>query len=466
MAISSAGLGSGIPINDLVSQLVAAEGAPVQNRLDRREALIQTELSAIGILKSALSEFQSKLSALADPESYTNRSASSSDTSVASFSVEQEAALGSYSLEVYNLATAQKLVAQNGYADASEGDLVFTNEAGDTFTVSIGEDDATLEGIAAAINSAIDNIGVIATIINDNGEGRLVLTADDTGVDNRIVSITTTGTGDIENFVYDYATAVDGDDANWDQSVAAADASFSLEGQPMTSATNIITDVIPNATLTLKGETEVNSPITLKVSSSASGVRSKIEAFVDAYNELSSLITQQTAYNQTTGQAGALQGDALTRSVQNQLRTFITGQGSSFGSVTALANLGITTQRDGTLSISSASLAKALDSSFDDVAGFFSDENNGLATRLDEMLDSYINSTGTFSTRTSSLTDRLNDIDDQRNTLALRLEKLETRYLAQFNAMDALVANLSSTGNFLTQQLDSISKIQQARFKS
>lgn len=465
MAISSAGLGSGLPINDLVSQLVAAEGAPTQNRLDRREALIQTELSAIGLLKGALANFQSKLSGLSNADSYINRRASTTDTSVASLSADQSAALGSYSLEVTNLATAQNIVAKNSYSDASEGDLTFSNQSGDSFTVEIGPDEATLENIAKAINDDPENFGVTAKIINVSGEGRLVLTADETGVENRIASITATGTGDIQNFAYDYALAVDGDDANWDQTVEALDANFLLEGQAMSSASNSLDYIIPDTTITLKGETEAGSPITLKVDTSTSSVRKMIEEFVTAYNELSNLIAQQTAYNSETGQSGALQGDALTRSIQGQLRSYVSGDGSAFGSLSAVANLGITTERNGLLKLDAAKLNNALDESFEDISGFFSDETTGLATRLDGLLDNYLQSSGTFASRTESLSNRLDRIDTEREVLALRMEKLEARYLAQFTAMDALVANLQSTGNFLTQQLDSIAKIQTARYK-
>jgi len=465
MAISSAGLGSGLPINDLVSQLVAAEGAPVQNRLDRREALIQTELSAIGLLKGALSNFQSKLSGLMNADSFINRRSSSSDSSIASLSADQTAALGSYSLEVTNLATAHNLVAKNGYSDASEGDLTFTNQAGDTFTVEIGPDETTLEKIAVAINDDSENFGVTAKIINVSGEGRLVLTADETGVDNLITSITATGTGDIQNFGYDYAAAVDGDDANWDQTVEALDASFSLEGQSMTSASNVLEDLIPDTTITLKDVTELGSPITLKVDTSTSSVRKMIEEFVTAYNELSNLITQQTAYDAESGRAGALQGDALARSIQGQLRSFVSGDGSAFGSLTAIVNLGVSTDRNGLLKIDSSQLNDALSNSFDDIAGFFSYETTGLANRVDAMLDNYLESTGTFASRSESLNARLDRIDTDREQLVTRMEKLEARYLAQFTAMDALVANLQSTGNFLTQQLDSIAKIQTSRYK-
>lgn len=466
MAISSAGLGSGIPINDLVSQLVAAEAAPTRNRLDRSEAQLQTELSAVGLLKGALSDFQSKLSGLADQDSFINRKASTTDSKVASISAEQTAALGSYSLEVLNLASAHNLVAQNGYADASEGTLTFQNQAGDSFEVSIDAEDAALglAGVAAAINEEENNFGINAKIINVNGVGRLILSADETGADNRITSVVAVGTGDIQNFGYDYSASVDGDDANWDQSIGALDANFRLEGQLMSAASNTLEDVIPNATITLKSETEIDTPISLTISTNTSNVKSMIEAFVAGYNEFNNIVSQLTAYNSETGQSAALQGDALTRSIQGQIRSLVGGNGTAFGSINALANLGITTERDGSMKVDAGKLSAALDNSFSDVAGFFSDPSTGMASRLDSTMGGYLKSSGSFASRTDMINDRLERIDAQREALALRLEKLETRYLRQFNAMDALVANLSSTGNFLTQQLDSIAKIQQSQY--
>jgi len=468
MTISSAGLGSGIPIGDLVSQLVAAEAAPVSNRLDRREAVIQTELSAIGLLKSALSDFRSSFAALKESDTFTSRQGSSSDTSVASISVEEASVVSKYSLEVLNLAQAQTIVSQNAYSTAGDGTLTFTNQAGDSFAVTLTTDDATVADIVTAINQAEDNIGVIAKEITVGGESRLVLSADDTGVEKRITSIVGAGTGDIASFDYSYTASVDpdldGDDSNWDQTVAAEDASLLLEGQLITSASNTLVDVIPNTTITLTGESDASTPSYLSITTSTSGVRSKIEKFVEAYNELASLIAQQTSYNQEIGQAGALQGDSLTRSIQNQLRSYLSGTGSATGSISALANLGITTSRSGSLEIDSAKLAAALSDNFEDVTAFFSDETTGLANRVDTMLGSYLDFQGTFSTRTDSLNKSLSRIDDQRESLSLRLDKLEARYLSQFNAMDALVATLTSTGNFLNQQLQSIAQIQTARY--
>lgn len=462
--ITSTGFGSGLPISDLVSQLVAAEGAPAQNRLDRREAALQTELSAISILKSALSDFQSRLAKLAEVESFTSRSASSSNSAIVSIVAGESASPGSYSLGVTSLATAHKLVGQQGYADGGTGSLTFTNAAGDTFTVDIGGDDATLEGIRDAINAAEDNFGVTATILNLESGPRLVLTAGDTGAENRITSISSTSTdGDLSIFDYDFATAVDGDNANYDQVAAAADAIFTLEGQALTSASNTVDSIIPGVTLTLKDTTETGKPVTLTVGTNTGSAQSLIEDFVEAYNELQALIAQQTAYNPETGQAGALQGDALARSVQGQLRTLLSGIYSEGGAISALANLGITTTRSGALEIDSSKLSGALADHFTDVTAFFSTEGTGFASRLDATLETYLQGNGTFDSRTDSINSRLDRIGNERESLSLRLEKLETRLLNQFNAMDAVVAQLSSTGNFLTQQLANISQIQSFR---
>lgn len=462
MAITSTGFGSGLPINDLVSQLVNAEAAPATNRLDRREMKLQTELSAIGILKGALADFRSGLTKLADADNFTSRTARSSDSAIATISAEQTASLGSYDLQVERLASAQKLVGLSDYTEGVTGDLTFTNGKGDSFTASIGEGAATLEGVRDAINDAENNFGVTATILNVNGEKRLVLTADETGADNAITSIssTTSNSVDVEGVpqtlaVFDYS---DLDGSNFDQVKEGLDALFSIEGQAMTSASNTIEDVIPGATITLKGETEEFSSISLTVGTNTSGVKSMIEGFVKSYNELQGLIAQQTAYNQDTGRSGALQGDALTRTVQNQLRGMLSGSGNGEG-IGSLAELGITTERNGQLSIDSDKLNDALNNRFDQVTSFFSDEDTGFAKRMDDTLNNYLKFDGTFASRTDSINRQMDEIGDQRESLNMRLEKLETRLFSQFNAMDAIVAQLNNTGDYLQQQLAGLANI-------
>ena len=466
MTISATGFGSGLPINDLVTQLVKAEGQPAANRLDRREANLQTELSAIGILKGALSDFRSSLTRLTNASNFSSKNPVSSNTSVASFSAKQNASVGSYQLQVDRLASAQKIVGLSNYTNGVTGELTFTNNNGDTFSANITEDKATLEGVRDAINSADGNFGLTATILNVNGEKRLILTADKTGEENAIASITsnTTTAVDVDGIaqslnVFDFSSS---DSSNFDEVVQGLDAQFSIEGQAMTSASNIIEDVIPDTTITLKGKTEEFSSITLSVGTNTANVKSMIEGFVKSFNELQELIAQQTAFNPDNGRSGPLQGDALTRTVQNQLRSMLTSPNAS-GDLRSLAELGITTQRNGQLEINSNQLNTVLNTRFEEVTKFFSDTNNGLARRMDATLDGYLRFSGTFNSRTDSINRQMSEISGQRESLNLRLDKLEARLFSQFNAMDAIVARLNSTGSFLEQQLASIGEIGKKR---
>lgn len=463
--ISSTGFGSGLPINDLVTQLVEAESRPALNRLDRREASLQTELSSIGLLKSALSDFQSSLTELRNPSNFNNRSASSSNESVATITAEQTASIGSYTLDVERLASAQKLVSQQAYTTGDTGSLSFSNQAGASFTVNISSQDATLAGIRDSINSAQNNFGVTATILNLSSGPRLVLTSNETGEASRITSITSNSTnGDLSVFDYSFDPALNGNNSNFDQVTAAEDAVFRIEGQLVNSASNSIENVIPGVTFTLKGTTEPNKPISLNVESNINDVSEQIQSFVSAYNDLRKLIAEETRVNPATGQAGNLLSDTLTRTVQNQLRDIFSSSQSGSGNVRALVDLGITTKRDGTLEVNTVRLNSTLRLNFNDVSQFFSGEQ-GIANRLNDTLSIYLQRSGTFDTRTESINQQIRSLGTERETVARRMSALEARMFAQFNAMDSIVAQLNNTGSFLTQQLENISQISAPRSK-
>ena len=457
MAISSPGIGSGIDIKNLVPDLVAAEREPKLNRLAQKEASLQAELSAVGLLKSALSEFQGKFSGLKDAATFSNRNASSSDSKIAGFSTDNDAAAGSYSLEVTSLATAQKLVTQQDYI-TSEGTLEFS-DAGGSFSVTLdATNNATIESVRDAINNAEDNIGVTATILNVNGSARLVFTADETGADNALTITGTTTTGDLS--IYDYsagAADVNGDITGaYDQVTGAADAVFSVDGQPMTSATNTITDVIPDATITLK-TSNVGEPITLSVSENSSAIKNQITTLVDGYNELIALINEQTNYNTETEASGTLFGDSLITTIERQIRNTLTNRiENSESNYTSLASIGITTNSDGTLELDDSKLDTALADDYAGVTTLFSDDPKGVAFQIDIILENYLQTSGTIDGRTDSINDKLKDITEERTALDYRSAKLEARLYKQFNAMDLIVAQLNSTGQWLTSALDNL----------
>ena len=195
MAITVSGLGSGIDIDGLVSQLVEAEGQPAAIRIARSEARFQSDLSAIGTLKSTLSSFQKAVQALQSPADFLSRTAASSDNTLFTVTAESTAAPGSYEIEVTQLAEAARM-RSNDFTSESEvigtGTLDISIGA-DTFSLTIDSSNQTLEGIRDAINSAENNPGITASLINVDSGTRLILSSDKIGAAN---TITVTATDD------------------------------------------------------------------------------------------------------------------------------------------------------------------------------------------------------------------------------------------------------------------------------
>ena len=114
------------------------------------------------------------------------------------------------------------------------------------------------------------------------------------------------------------------------------------------------------------------------------------------------------------------------------------------------------------MSVDSTTLNAALAADPDAVTGLFADTTyngvavTGIAVRLDTLLTGYLASDGIIDSRTDSLNSRIATINDDREVVARRFELLETRYRAQFNAMDSLLSNITATGDFLTQQLKNL----------
>lgn len=451
--ITASGIGSGLDINSIVSQLVAAERGPTETRLNSKESLIQARLSAFGSLKSALTNFQSSLSTLANPDSFTKRSASIQDPTVFSAATTELAAPGSYSVEVEQLAASQKIASQ-AYTDSDtsvgSGDLSFTVN-GESFSVTIADGADSLAEIRDAVNSAADNTGVSASIINDQDGAHLVFSATKTGVDNVVnIAVTNGASGDLSQLAYDNSLVTQV--SSMVEKTAALDSIVVVDGFTQTSANTKIEGMIDGVTLDLKKALPGES-FSLNIQVDSRSVKSAIEGFVTNYNTLMTTINDLTAYDPETKTAGLLQGDSATRSVANQLRqemgTIVSGLGTELDS---LAELGITTGDKNKLVLDSEQFAEVMSSDFDKLSGIFSSES-GYAVRLDSLIGNLTASGGILSNRTDGLSSQVERINEQREALEKRIVGIEARYQAQFSALDSLLGQLNSTGDFLTQQL-------------
>lgn len=387
-SISVSGVGSGLDINKIVTDLVAAESQPATQRLDRREASIQAELSAIGSLKGALSEFRDTVSGLRNATKFLGMKATVGNEALLGASTTTAAQPGSYSVQVEKLAQAQKL-ASGSFASIGDtigtGTLTFTfgtyDSVGDTFTentakpaktLTIDPSNNTLAGLRDAINNA--DLGVRASIVNDGSGYRLVLASNETGAKNGLKITVSDGDGNdtdangLSQLAFDPTTA---GVKNLTQTVAAQDAELIVDGLTITSASNSVVGAVQGVTLNLKSA-QPGVATELTIAHDTGTVQESVESFVKAYNTLTGLINEMTAYNPITREKGALLGDASVRSVTGQLQRIIGAvvPGSS-GALRSLADIGISTQKDGTLALDTAKLQKAVETDTQGIAALF-----------------------------------------------------------------------------------------------
>lgn len=475
MAIN--GIGSGMDINGMVKALVNAESAPKTAQLDRLEKTTTNKVSALGQFRSALSTFQTALGKLNDPSLFEKRSASSSAADSVSIKADAKAGAGNYNVQVFNLAQTSK-VALAGVDNASDslGSGTLTINVGDE-ALDIDLKDASLTDIRDAINNAGKDSGLSATIVSDPSGAsgsRLVLSSDTSGTGNDIsVAVSSDASDELGRLAFAPAAGADtdfeppaaGDDPRAARVISySRDANLAIDGINLSSASNTIDDVIEGVSLTLKSAQSADAldkaeTIKLSVSEDKGGVRKSITEFVDSYNAMLESVNKLTKVTPVGGEdseplAAALVGDSSVRSFMSAIRGELGSAGNSEG-VRLLSDLGITTQRDGTLAVDNTKLNKALDNNFDQVNSFFTGKD-GLMARMESKVTPYTDKGGVLDGRTKALQSTITSVDAQRESHAARISKLEARLFTQFNAMDMLVSQMNSTSSFLTAQLDSL----------
>lgn len=468
------GIGSGIDIDSIVASMVAAERAPKETQLANLEKKTTTQITAIGALKSAISDFQTALGALNKPELFQARSATSSKSDLVGVTATTTAGAGSYQLEVKSLASSSK-VALAAIPNTAEAPARFTSgtfevslgvpgippepNTKESFSVTIDENNNTLAGVRDAINTAGRDMGVSATIVTDEYGSRLVLSSSKTGAGRDITVIATgadePGLTGLSALNFD-GTSGTGKDAR--VLTSAQSAELYVDGLKVISETNKVDGAIEGVTLDLKAKTVANEPLTIAVAEDKAGVKKQIQTFVDSYNKLIGVINAQTKVT-SVGEdkapvAGALVGDATARTLLNTIRNeLVNVQGD--GALRALTDIGITTQKDGTLAIDSAKLDKAMASNFGELSGLFTGDK-GLASRLDAKLKPYTETGGILEQRNKAMTETISKIDKQKEDLDRRIASLQERLYKQFNAMDMLVGQLSNTSSSLLASLENL----------
>jgi flagellar hook-associated protein 2 len=453
MAITATGIGSGIDIESLVTQLIRAEGEPTSNRLNRKEATLQADLSAYGSLKSALSSFQTAVKDLNDPADFLGRTSTSSNTDLFSATADETAVPAAYDIEVIQLAESAKSRSGN-FTSADEvvgTGLLAISLGAETFNVNVDSENNTLAGLRDSINAANDNPGLTASIINVDGGSRLVLTSDKLGSANTIgIAVT-----DDDGQPVDSAGLSRLATTNLTTVQAAQDAIINVDSQPVTRDSNTFSDVIAGVKFTLDSALP-GTVESLAIGLDKGSLINNVNNFVKAYNSLADTMANLSSFNADTGAAGTLLGDSALRTVQNQIRQTLTASVSGLG-YDSLVAIGITTNDEGNLTVDATKLDEVMTDDYTAVSQLFASEN-GLAKSLNSVLERYISTDGILTARQDGLQSNIDSLDGDREQLSRRLATLDARYRAQFTAMDILVTQLQSLGDYMTQQLASLPK--------
>lgn len=452
--ISATGLGSGLDVESIVSQLMAIERRPLV-QLQTRQVEFDVKLSAYGQLRSAIAALQAPLEKLADTAAYEAFSATSTDEEVFTATASGNAAEESHSIEVNALAQRHRLASMTfDGSDTVVGTGTLTISVGaDAFDLEIDTTNSTVAGIRDAINGAPDNSGVKASVINVDGGSVLILTSSETGAANNIeVSVSGDGDGDdkdadgLSRLVYaETGGKKNKGKQNLTEIEPAQDAEFKVDGFAVTSASNEVADVIAGVTLKLVAE----GSGTVTVERDTSNIASNVEELVSAYQSLHTTVTEL--------RGGALSAESLLLSAESGIRQLFSEPVDGIeGGLSYIFELGLSFDKDGVLSLDDAKLSEMLETRFDDVVGFFTNGSNGFAERLDVFLDRYVQGGGAIDSRTDGLNRRSRSIDSQIERLEFRLSQTEARIRSDFTALDTLVSQLEVTSNFLLQQLTNL----------
>ena len=473
-SIISGSTKSTMDVNSLVTAIVNAKVAGQTDAITNKTSSDNTQLSAVGSLKSVLSLLQSSLSTLADGTALTSYAATADGKGLAA-STSAGAVPGSYAVSVSNIATSQSITSGKFTTGTALGTGTMTLSVGGKNTsIKIDSSNNTIDGIAAAINSASGNPGITAAVVNGTDGAHLVLRSSSTGVSNGIgIAITGSGSSDALNnlnvtsgqaatpadstqttpgsYTGPAVTTIASGSANWTQIVAGEDAHFTIAGTAATSASNTITGVLSGVSMTLTSAA-VGTTQTLSIAQDTTGLTTTLNSFVTAYNNYVSTVHSLTAFDSTAAkgsQGGALLGDAMLNSITGTISSLISGGVGKGSSNVSLASIGISLQSDGTLKTDATALSAAVSSNSSALSTLFN-STTGVATKLNTSLTTMLATGGTIDTRTTALNADLKSLADQQTSLTAYTAQLTSNYNAQFTALNTLMSQATSNSSYLT----------------
>lgn len=465
--LSSAGIGSGLDVASIVSQMMVIERQPIK-LLESKTAGYNQKLSSLGTIKGALSSLQTAAEAFTKGLSMK---ATSGDSTLFTASATSAALPGNYAVEVQHLADYNKVVSKTAYSTSdtlASGNLEINlgtfNDNGiaassrdgtnwsysEESSVTVNFTGGTLAQLRDAINTQAGD-KVQAQIVNAADGSHLVISSKEKGRSN---SLQMTGSGSLSGFSYDIRA---GSNASMTESTISWSTELLVDGLAVRSNSNVVTGAISGITLNvLKTSASAGQSTSLDVKQDTESITSQVQAFVKAYNTFNSSVKVATTYDASSKTASPLTGDSAVRMSQSQIRTAATSVPSELSSASLkyLSDIGISIDRNGEMQLDSSKLTSALEKSQSDVSSLLT----AYGKQMDKAIDAQLDSTnGILTTRTKGINDLIKYNATRIEALETRMTGIEARYNRQFSALDTIMANMQKTSSYLTQQLASLS---------
>lgn len=444
MTIRSGGIASGLDTNSIIDALVQAERAPI-DKLSVQKTGISTQITKVGSIKASMMELVDAADEINALSKVLSATATTSNSGVVSATASGEAMPGSYSMTVGNLAVAEKnrSVALGSADEAVKaGSLTIAVQGQDDVVIDIAEGDS-LVSVVDKINAS--GAQVSATLLFDGSQYYMDVSAQDSGYDGASASDAVVLT--------EAYTGLTGAELGLTEVRQAENAAFTFEGLAMTRKSNIVGDVVDGLTLELQGESV--SEVQLEVNVDVDAVVEKIQAFVEKFNALAGKVEGELHVGEDTDRASSLAGDPMLRSLRSDLSALVyTPRADAGTDPSILSSIGITTGRDGSLEVNEDTLREIISENPNGVGRLFSDETDGLATRIGAFDDRYLDYVdGIFKNREDGLQSSVDNIQAQIDKLELRLVSYQDMLVKQFTAMETTVSQLQTQGNSLLSAL-------------
>ncbi|APO83623.1 flagellar filament capping protein FliD [Pseudomonas putida] len=459
---SSVGLGSGLDIGAMVKALVGADTAAKQAQINRQTSNNTAMISGIGALRSALTAYQDAMKGLnnKDAPSFNAYTAKSANESVVKVTSSNTAVAGSYDIVVDKLATSSKVASQRfvgGASSAISAGKLTISQGGKSYDLDVTSG-ATLQSVRDQINKEMSANGISANIVNEVGGSRLVLSSTTTGA-NTDISLS-----GIAALAIDGTTQMSGTGAGF-ISAKAQDAELTIDGLKVKSASNTLDSAISGMTLELTGVSAKESgattgtPTAVTVAADNEGLKKSVQSFVDAYNTLQKAITSLTSTSRDADDnlvLGPLTNDPTTRSLLGDIRKVLTEVGAG-DKLTTLSQLGINTQKDGTLEFNSSKFTAAMNDKKlgPEVQGLFTG-TDGIFERMNKAIDPYNATDGSLATRKSNLDKAAKNLSDQQAALDRRTESLTESLTKKYVALDTALGKMKAQADQITSIFEAI----------